>query len=248
MNRLKDKVAIVTGSARGIGKAIALQLAEEGCTVIISDLDETGAGAVAKTIGNRGGRAEAVKSDISNSADVDSLIEKTLNKFNQIDILVNNAGITRDTLLMRMKEEDWDTVMRVNLKGAFLCSKRVIRPMMRKGSGKIINIASIVGLIGNAGQANYAASKAGLIGLTKSMAKEVAAKNIQVNAIAPGYIETEMTANLPEEIRQGYLNNIPAGRAGTPEEIGHMVAFLASQDSNYITGQVITIDGGLVIA
>ena len=248
MGRLNDRMAIITGSARGIGKAIALEMAREGCALVISDIDEEGAAKTAAEIVEGGGRAEAIRADISNAGEVEGLIEKSLKIFNQIDILINNAGITRDNLLMRMKEEDWDLVMRINLKGAFLCSKKAIRPMIRQGRGKIVNISSVVGLMGNVGQANYAASKAGLIGLTRSLAKELAGKNIQVNAIAPGFIETDMTSRLPEEVKQAYMTNIPAGRAGKPDEIGKLAVFLASPEADYITGQVIAIDGGLLIA
>ncbi len=248
MNGLKSKTALVTGAARGIGKAIALELAAEGCTVILSDVDEEGVKALSEEIGSRGVRSAAFRADISNAGDVESLVEKSLKVTGQIDILINNAGITRDGLIMRMKEEDWDRVIDVNLKGAFLCTRKAIREMIRCKSGKVINIASVVGIMGNPGQASYAASKAGLIGFTRSVAKEVASKNIQVNAVAPGFIETEMTASLPEEVKKAYLDAIPTGRIGRPAEVGRLVVFLASSDSDYITGQVIQIDGGLLMA
>ena len=247
MGELKDKVALVTGGARGIGKAVALELAMKGCHVVVSDLDMENAEKTAYEIKSKGVRSLAVKSNVAESADVDILIKKVLEIFGRIDILINNAGITRDTLLMRMEEADWDLVLGVNLKSAFLCTKHIIRTMMKQRSGKIINMASVVGVMGNAGQSNYAASKAGLIGFTKSVAKEVAARNIQVNAVAPGFIETEMTEGLSEDVKENYLHNIPAKRMGSPEEIAKLVAFLASQDSDYITGQVIHIDGGLLM-
>jgi 3-oxoacyl-[acyl-carrier protein] reductase len=248
MTDLEDKVALVTGGARGIGKAIVMELAQQGCHCVISDIDLQGAEAVASRVKEMGLQALAVKADIANVAGVENLIQKVWDTYDRIDILVNNAGITRDNLLMRMHEEEWDLVLRVNLKGAFLCTKAVIRKMMKQRSGKIINISSVVGIMGNAGQANYAASKAGLIGFTKSVAKEVASRDIQVNAVAPGYIETEMTASLSQEIKNSYLDNIPAGRAGSPEEVAKVVIFLASPASNYITGQVIHVDGGLLMA
>jgi 3-oxoacyl-[acyl-carrier protein] reductase len=193
-------------------------------------------------------RSLSVKADVSVASEVDAFIEQALNAFGHIDILVNNAGITRDNLLMRMSEEEWDLVIRVNLKGAFLCTRKVIRGMMKQRNGKVINIASVVGMMGNAGQANYAASKAGLIGFTKSIAKEVALRNIQVNAIAPGYIETEMTKHLSKDVKESFLASIPAKRPGHPDDVARVVSFLASPASDYITGQVICVDGGLLIS
>jgi 3-oxoacyl-[acyl-carrier protein] reductase len=247
MEELKGKVAIITGGGRGIGESIVRQLASQGCCVVISDVDFESANKVANQIKQEGGEAAAVKADISDSKDVEQLIEKTLEIYGQIDILVNNAGITRDNLTMRMSEEEWDLVLRVNLKGAFLCTRQVIRPMMKQKKGKVINISSVVGVMGNAGQVNYASSKAGLIGLTKSVAKEVASRNIQVNAVAPGYIETEMTKNLPQEVKEGFLDSIPSKKPGSPEDVARTVAFLASSYSDYITGQVIHVDGGLLM-
>ncbi|MBN1780148.1 3-oxoacyl-[acyl-carrier-protein] reductase [bacterium] len=247
MTDFQGKTALVTGGARGIGKFIVLELARQGCQVVISDIDLDGAQSTAKEVEAMGIRALAVRNDVSDAVDVEKMIQTATDTFGRIDILVNNAGITRDSLLMRMSEADWDLVLNINLKGAFLCTKAVIRGMMKQRSGKIINMASVVGVGGNAGQANYAASKAGLIGLTKSVAKEVASRNIQVNAIAPGYIETEMTANLPEEAKNWFLNNSPIKRPGTPEDVARAVLFLASSGSDYITGQVIHVDGGMMM-
>ena len=247
MGETEGKVALVTGGARGIGKAIALELARQGSDVVVSDIDLPGAEKVAQEVQKLSVRSIVVKTDISVGNEVDALIEKAIEGFGKIDILVNNAGITRDNLLMRMSEEEWDLVLRVNLKGVFLCTQRVIRGMMKQRSGKVINISSVVGVMGNAGQANYAASKAGLIGFTKSVAKEVASRNIQVNAVAPGYIETDMTADLPEEVKTSYLAGIPAKRPGKSEEVARVVSFLASSAADYITGQVIHVDGGLLM-
>jgi 3-oxoacyl-[acyl-carrier protein] reductase len=245
---LEGKTAVITGSARGIGKAIAEEFAREGCNLVITDIDSENTQKTSEEIKKQGIEVISFCGDVSDSADVASLFKQTLDKFGKIDILVNNAGITRDNLLMRMSEEDWDLVIKVNLKGAFLCTKQAVRPMMKQRSGKIINIASVIGLMGNAGQANYAASKAGLIGLTQSAAKETASRNIQVNAIAPGFIETEMTANLDDEVKKGYLASIPAARGGLPLEVAKTAVFLASDASDYITGQTINVDGGLLIA
>jgi 3-oxoacyl-[acyl-carrier protein] reductase len=248
MSEFKGRVALITGGARGIGKAIVSELASQGCDVVISDVDMDGATAVAEEMKKLGVRSLAVKTDVSEADQVDSMVKQTLESLGKLDILVNNAGITRDTLLMRMSEEDWDLVLKVNLKGAFLCTQKVIRPMMNQRSGKIINMASVVGIMGNVGQANYASSKAGLIGFTKSVAREVSSKNVQVNAVAPGFIETEMTSNLSQEVKDFFLANIPAKRAGTAEDVARVVSFLASSASDYITGQVIQVDGGLLIA
>lgn len=247
MSSFEEKVAVVTGGGRGIGKSIVLALAHQGCNVVITDIDIKTAEKTTQEAEKLGVRTLAVKADISVSKEVDGFVDETMKQFGHIDILVNNAGITRDNLLIRMSEDEWDLVLKVNLKGAFLCTRKVIRSMMRQRSGKIINIASVVGIMGNAGQANYAASKAGIIGFTKSVAKEVASRNIQVNAIAPGYIETEMTAGLPDEVKNSYLSSIPANRAGTPEDIAEAVIFLASSASDYITGQVLHVDGGLLM-
>ncbi len=247
MQGLKEKVAIVTGGGKGIGKAIVQELAFRGCRLVIPDIDIESAEGVANEIGKNAREAIAFKTDVSSSTEVEAMMGKIIEKYGRIDILINNAGITRDNLLMRMSEEEWDLVLRINLKSAFLCTKNVIRHMMKQRSGKIVNISSVVGVMGNAGQVNYASSKAGLIGLTKSTAKEVASRNIQVNAVAPGYIETEMTVNLPEEVKKGYLANIPSKRPGSPEDVARVVSFLVSADSDYITGQVIHVDGGLLM-
>ena len=248
MPDLTDKVAWITGCGRGIGKAIALELAGQGCHIIASDIDLDSVNVVADEIQKLGVQVRPLKGDVSQADHVESLVKKGMETFKHIDILVNNAGITRDNLVMRMSEEEWDVVIRINLKGAFLCTKQVIRSMMKQRYGKIINISSVVGVMGNIGQANYAASKAGLIGLTKSVAKEVGSRNIQVNAVAPGYIETEMTKDLSQEAKNQFLLNVPAKRSGTTEDVAHVVAFLASDISNYVTGQVIHVDGGMFMA
>jgi 3-oxoacyl-[acyl-carrier protein] reductase len=244
---LKGKVAIVTGGARGIGKSIVTEMAREGCDLVVSDIDLDGAAAAAKEVEAIGRKAIPLKSDVSSSEDVENMVKSAVAAFGKIDILVNNAGITRDALLIRMSESDWDRVLDINLKGAFLCTKSVLRLMMKQRSGKIINMASVVGVSGNAGQANYSASKAGLIGFTKSIAKEAASRNIQVNAIAPGFIETEMTGRLPDEVKTWFIENSPIKRPGKPEEVARVAVFLASSDSDYITGQVIHIDGGMIM-
>lgn len=248
MGILDKKVAIVTGGARGIGQAIALTLADAGAHIVITDvrLPDTLQSTIDKIHAN-GSKCVVYQSDITNAADVKTVVEKVIAAFGRIDILVNNAGITRDGLLMRMSEEDWDMVINVNLRGTFNMTKATIRQMMSQRSGKIINIASVVGVIGNAGQANYSASKAGIIGFTKSMAKELASRNIQVNALAPGFVETEMTAKLTDDQRKAFLDFIPLKRAAKPEEIAGVVKFLASPDADYITGQVICVDGGMVM-
>lgn len=247
MKDLDGKIAIVTGGAKGIGRAIVLGLAERGSDVAVADMDLEGAKKTAKDAEAFGVRSLAIQANIVKPDEVASMIASTQDNLGAVDILVNNAGITRDNLMMRMSEEEWESVIQVNLTGTFHCTKGILRAMMRQRSGKIINITSVVGVMGNAGQANYAASKAGLIGFTKSVAKEVASRNIQVNAVAPGFIETEMTDVLPEDVKAKYMENIPAGRGGTTEEVTDLVAFLASSASNYITGQVIHVDGGLVM-
>ena len=245
---LSSRVAIVTGSARGIGRAIASKLAEHGAWVVITDLDASLAEEVAQEIKARMGQAIAVTADISLPEEVKRLVELTISAYGKIDILVNNAGIVRDQLLLRMSDEDWDRVLDTNLKGAFLCTRAVLRYMIKQRWGRIINIASVSGLVGNVGQANYASAKAGLIGLTKATAKEVASRGITVNALAPGYIDTEMTQRLSDNLKQELLKQIPIGYWGSPEDVAQAVVFLASSEARYITGQVLNIDGGMVMA
>ncbi len=248
MNRLKDKTAIVTGGSRGIGEAIAGRLAEEGARVAVcASRTLESALAVAEAIESRGGSAFALKADVSNATDVAELFKSVLDRWGGVDVLVNNAGITRDGLLMRLKPGDWDDVLNVNLKGAFLCTQAAVRPMMRARSGRIINISSVTGLMGNPGQAGYTAAKSGLIGLTKTTAKELASRGITANVVAPGYIPTEMTEKLPEQLKEKILEQVPLGTPGTPEDVAAAVAFLASGDAAYITGQVLVVDGGMVM-
>jgi 3-oxoacyl-[acyl-carrier protein] reductase len=244
---LKDKISLVTGGGRGIGRAIALELGRAGSHVAVCDVDLAGAEETVQQIVALGVRGLAIKTDVTSAESVESLFKQIAETFNRLDVLVNNAGITRDNLLIRMDEADWDRVIQINLKGAFLCTKQTVRIMMKQRSGKIVNIASVVGVMGNAGQANYAASKAGLIGFTKSIAKEVGSRNVQVNAVAPGFIETDMTAKLSEDVRNGYMASIPSRRFGSPEEVAKVTLFLASPEADYITGQVIHVDGGLVM-
>lgn len=245
---LKGKVAVITGSGRGIGKAIAKKLAGYGADIVINDIPSSDyADETCEEIKSMGVDAIVVKGDVRNIDDVSALIKAATDKFGRIDIFVNNAGITRDGLMLRMSEEDWDLVMDINLKGAFNCIKTVARTMMKQKCGSIINIASVVGVMGNAGQANYSASKAGLIGLTKTTAKEFAKKGIRCNAVAPGFIASDMTDKLSDEVKQQYYNGIPLGRFGTVEDVADVVAFLASDNSKYVTGQVINVDGGLVM-
>ena len=243
---LEGRVSIITGGARGIGKAIAMELADAGSDIVIFDVLDEGVD-TAREIEKKGRKAGFYKVDITDLDAVNSVVEKVLEEFGRIDILVNNAGITRDTLLMRMEESDFDLVIKVNLKGTFNCTKAVLKPMMKARWGRIINISSIIGLMGNAGQANYAASKAGIIGFTKSVAKELGKRNITVNAIAPGFIRTPMTDRLSDDVKEGYFKLIPLGRFGEPEDVAKVVRFLASDDAGYITGQVIQVDGGLLM-
>lgn len=245
---LEGKVSLVTGGARGLGKSIALKLASLGSDVVINDIGgEESARETVAEIESMGRKAAFVKADISKLDEAKSLVEQAVEQFGKIDVLVNNAGITRDNLIMRMSEEDFDAVINVNLKGTFNVSKAAIRGMLKTKNCSIINVSSVVGVAGNAGQTNYAASKAGVIGFTKSLAKEVAKKNVRVNAVAPGFIETDMTDKLSEEVIEGYKQNIPLGSLGSPEDVSNTVAFLASDMSKYITGQVIVVDGGLFI-
>ncbi len=243
--KLTGKVALVTGAAQGIGRAIALLLAQYGADIVVSDINFEKAEATAKEISAIGPKAMAVKVDVSNLTDVERMVEGILEKLAKIDILVNNAGITRDKLVLRMTEEDWDAVLGVNLKGTFNCTKAVLRHMAKQRSGKIVNIASVVGEMGNAGQANYSASKAGVIGLTKTIAREYAQRGINVNASAPGYIETPMTEALPEKAKEELKKLIPMERLGRPEDVAEAVLFLVSEESSYITGQVLNVNGGI---
>jgi 3-oxoacyl-[acyl-carrier protein] reductase len=244
---LKDKVALVTGGGRGIGRAIALKLAAAGASVVVNDISEETAGAVAEEVRIMGRPSLAIAADVSSADDAARLIDTTIEKCGQLDIMVNNAGIARDQLLLRMSEDDWDKVIDIDLKSVFLCSKAALRPMLKARQGRIINMASIVGLVGNPGQANYASAKAGVIGFTKAIAKEVASRNITVNAIAPGFIDTDMTKGLAEKQRQELMAGIPLGRLGTPEDVADAVVFLASGAAAYITGQVLAVDGGMTM-
>ncbi|NLY67925.1 MAG: 3-oxoacyl-[acyl-carrier-protein] reductase [Tissierellia bacterium] len=245
---LTGKNALVTGASRGIGRAIAVELAKNGANIAISYVNNKDkADEVVNEIKGYGVKAIAVKADVSKEEEVLNMVKIVKESIGSIDILVNNAGINRDNLLMRMSTEDWDKVIDTNLKGTYLCSKALIRDMIKKKSGKIINIASVAGVAGNFGQTNYSASKAGVIGFTKSLAKEVASRGINVNAIAPGLIETDMTLALKEDIRDSLVKNIPMGRLGTVQDIANIVIFLASEKSNYITGQVINVDGGMIM-
>lgn len=244
---LTDQVALVTGSGRGIGRAIALALAEQGANVAINDIDEEAARAMAVEIEGQERQALVHTANVVEESQVEAMVEAILERWGRLDILVNNAGITRDGLLIRMKEEQWDAVLTVNLKGAFNCTKTAARPMMKARYGRLVNIASVAGLTGNPGQANYAASKGGLIALTKTTALELASRSITCNAVAPGFIETAMTQELPEEVRASWLQRIPLGRAGTPEEVAAAVVFLVGPASTYVTGQVLTVDGGMVM-
>ena len=246
--KLEGKVALVTGASRGIGRAIALALASEGASIVINYAGSAaGAEAVKTEVEALGQKAVCIQADISSMSAATEMVEAAVKEFGRVDILVNNAGITRDGLLMRMKEEDWDAVLSTNLKGVFNCSKACIKYMMKQRAGRIISISSVVGVMGNAGQANYAAAKAGVIGFTKSVAKEVASRGITANAIAPGFIQTDMTKALPEKVVEAMQAGIPLGRLGDPEDIAKAVVFLASDDASYITGQTLHVDGGMVM-
>lgn len=245
---LTGKTALVTGASRGIGRAIAQTLAAAGANVVVNYLsNEKAAQEVVGQITEAGGKAVAIQADVSQAGDVERLVKGTIDAFGQIDILVNNAGITRDTLLLRMKEEDFDAVLQTNLRSVYLCTKAVFRPMSRQRGGRIVNITSVVGLMGNIGQANYAAAKAGIIGFTKSTAREMASRNINVNAVAPGFIETELTDVLSEEARANIMTQIPLARLGQPQDVADLVCFLVSDAATYITGQTFAVDGGMVM-
>lgn len=245
---LDGKVALITGASRGIGRSVAIDLAKAGAKVVVNYAGNVAAAQeVEQTIRLAGGEAIIVQGDVANTEAVEAMVNQVMDRFGRIDILVNNAGITRDNLLMRMKEADWDAVMNTNLKGIFNCTKTVSRIMMKQKSGKIINMTSVVGLTGNAGQANYAAAKAGVIGFTKSMAKELASRGITVNAVAPGFIATDMTSILSEQLKTELTTRIPLGRLGSPEDISAAVLFLVSEAANYITGQTLNVDGGMVM-
>ena len=244
---LTDKVAIVTGASRGIGEAIAKQLSSCGAKIILIARNSDQLVAVKETIISNGGIAESIAGDVSNLDSISEIVTNTIDKWGRIDILVNNAGIARDNIIMRMKEDDWDSVMNINLKGCFNGIKSVARPMIKNKAGRIINITSVIGQIGNAGQSNYAASKAGIMGLTKSMAKELGSRNITVNAVAPGYITTDMTNELNDEVKEQLKSSIPLGRLGTPDDVANLVCFLATDEAGYITGQTFNVDGGMVM-
>jgi len=247
---LEGQVALITGAGRagkGIGRSIALRLAKEGAKIAIADFVPEAADSVAKEVTEMGGEALAVYGSVSNPEDVDKMVQATVDKFGKIDILVNNAGITRDNLIMRMSEAEWDMVLDTNLKGVFICTKAVSKLMMRERHGKIVNMASVMGIVGNAGQANYSASKGGVIALTKTTAKELGSRGINVNAVAPGFIQTVMTEEMPEEAKASISGQIPLRRLGTPDDVAEVVLFLCSESSGYITGQVIAVDGGMVM-
>ena len=244
---LDGKVALITGGAQGIGRIISEELAGQGAHVILGDVNLEGAEKTATELKESGAKASAVRIDVSSADDVKSVFDSIIKEYKPVDIVVNNAGITRDGLLVRMKEADWDLVMNINLKGSFLCSQQAAKQMMKQKSGAIVNIASIVGIMGNFGQANYSASKAGLIGFTKTLAREVAPRGIRANAVAPGFIDTEMTRVLEESVRAKLVDQIPLARLGKPEDVARCVSFLVSEKASYITGQVINVNGGMLM-
>jgi len=243
--RFQDKVVVVTGGGQGIGKEIALNFALEGAKLAVLDVNDVELSAVVKELSNHT-QACGYKVDVTKLADVETVFNKIIDNFGRVDILINNAGITRDNLVLRISESDWDAVLNVNLKGAFNCVKAVVKPMVKQRYGKIVNISSVIGIMGNPGQINYAASKAGLIGITKTLAKELGSRNICVNAVAPGYIQTAMTDKLPDAVKQEMFKRIPMGRFGEPKDVAKAVLFLASGEADYVTGQVLVVDGGLV--
>ncbi len=245
--RFAGRVAVVTGGAKGIGRAVTRALAAGGAKVVVSGRDAAALEEACEDVRRGGGEALAVVADVSKEEDADALCERAVQGFGKADILINNAGVTRDGLLLRMSDGDWNQVLDTNLKGAFHCVRAFARPMIRQRWGRIVNVSSVIGIIGNAGQVNYAASKAGLIGLTKAVAKELASRHITVNAVAPGFIETAMTEALSEKVREGLLAQIPLGRLGAPEDVASAVAFLCSEEAAYVTGQVLTVDGGMVM-
>jgi 3-oxoacyl-[acyl-carrier protein] reductase len=242
---LSGKVALVTGSGRGIGKAIAQKLAEAGATVVINDVADEAA-ATAQEIKTAGQPSLFIKANVSSAADVNPMFEKIVAAYGKVDILVNNAGITRDNITLRMSDEEWDAVLNVNLKSVFVCTRAALKYMMKQRYGRIVNISSITGIVGNPGQVNYSAAKAGIIGITRSVAKEMASRQITVNAVCPGFIETEMTQKIPEKIKEAYSQRIPLGFFGSPRDIAEAVAFLASDEARYITGQFLCVDGGMI--
>lgn len=248
MKRFEGKVVVVTGSAHGIGFTIAERFAQEGALVIISDIAEDAVQQASKKLQEQGFKADGFVINVTDSSQVEATFKEIIAKHQRIDVLINNAGITKDTLIMRMKETDWDAVINVNLKGTFICTQKVSRYMLNQRAGSIINIASVIGIMGNIGQSNYAASKAGIIGLTKSTAKEFASRNIRANAVAPGFIETEMTAQLSAEVVENYAKAIPLQKMGKPVDVANACIFLASDEAQYITGQTIQVDGGLIMS